>query len=297
MRKAPIRIFYPVCLCINLNELIRYCACVVCCEVISIAFIWYDKTHSNIKWRCIKIANSIENIPQWKTRPTKKKGNCDLIWLNPIIGMEAEWKALQLIKWKHIFPVLSSNAHSKSVNPSLCIFVTKGKFCNWILLLLFCVLFPRYSFWLHSLHMHELEDRPLIPSALWVVIMHMWAVHTNTPSKYVKTQQQHFLHWIRTIPTISATKTIHTFSLLYNKRDCMDKTFYHNIQKPLIQPTHPYVWAARDKAMTFLVSKSQASPHFSNSTFHSYWNRLDTMLPDWFFVCLMCYVIYLLINY
>lgn len=186
----------------------------------------------------------------------EKKGK---LWFNMIESdyRHGSWmEALQLIKWKHIFPVLSSNAHSKSVNPSLCIFVTKGKFCNWILLLLFCVLFPRYSFWLHSLHMHELEDRPLIPSALWVVIMHMWAVHTNTPSKYVKTQQQHFLHWIRTIPTISATKTIHTFSLLYNKRDCMDKTFYHNIQKPLIQPTHPYVWAARDKAMTFLVSKS-----------------------------------------
>lgn len=43
---------------------------------------------------------------------------------------------------------------------------------------------------------------------------------------------------------------------LNNKRDCMDKMLYHLIQKPLIQPTRPYVFPVHAKAMTFSVSKS-----------------------------------------
>lgn len=40
-------------------------------------------------------------------------------------------------------------------------------------------------FWLHLLHMCKPEDQQRIPFPLWVEIMHMWAAHMNTPSKYV----------------------------------------------------------------------------------------------------------------
>lgn len=46
----------------------------------------------------------------------------------------------------------------------------------------------RCSFWLHALQQHMLVARLHIQSALWVEIMHMWVVQTNTPSKYVNMQ-------------------------------------------------------------------------------------------------------------
>lgn len=56
------------------------------------------------------------------------------------------------------------------------------------ILFVICYIFFRYSFWLHALQQHKLVARQHIQSALWVAIMRMWVVQTNTPSKYVNMQ-------------------------------------------------------------------------------------------------------------